>query len=96
MHAVINPCDSSPCSIRGSCIPGMGSPGVDYTCQCVAGYTGPRCEVNINQCQSAICPNNSMCVDGENSYECVCNPDFSMQNGNRCVRIPVTQQETQG
>jgi hypothetical protein len=50
-------------------IPEMRSPGVDYTCQCAAGYTGSRCEVNVDDCtcQSAVCPNNSMCVDGVNS-----------------------------
>ena len=96
-YAVINPCDSSPCATSGSCVPGMGPLGVDYTCQCVAGYTGSRCEINIDDCQSAVCPNNSMCVDGVNSYQCICNPDF-MQNGSRCVAMPVThaQKETQG
>ena len=61
MHAVINPCDSSPCANNGSCVPGMGPPRsrVDYTCQCAAGYTGPRCESNIDRCQLAVCPNNS-------------------------------------
>ena len=54
---VIDPCSSSPCANNSSCIP-MGS--FDYTCpQCAAGYTGPRCEVNIDDCQSALCPNNS-------------------------------------
>ena len=94
-YAVINPCDSSPCAISGSCVPGMGLLGVDYICQCADGYTGSRCEVNINDCQSSVCPNNSMCVDGVNSYQCICNLDF-MQNGNRCVAMPVTQKETQG
>ena len=93
MHAVINPCDSSPC-VNGSCNP-LGP--FDYACQCAAGYTGHNCEANIDDCLSVTCPSNSMCVDidGINSYKCVCNPDF-MLNGNRCVQIPVTQMETQG
>ena len=47
----INPCDSNPCANNGSCIPGMARP-LDYTCQCAAGYTGPSCEANIDDCQS--------------------------------------------
>ena len=91
-YAVINPCVSSPCATSGNCVPGMGPLGVDYICQCAAGYTGPRCEVNIDDCQSVICPNNSICVDEVNSYQCICNP----QNGNICIEIPVTQKEMQG
>ena len=91
MHAVINPCDSSPC-VNGSC--NLMGP-FDYTCQCAVGYTGHNCEANIDHCLSATCPNNSMCVDGIDSYECVCDPDF-MMNEKRCVQIPVTQKETQG
>ena len=93
---VINPCDSSPCTNNGSCT-AMEPPRsrVDYTCQCVAGYTGSRCEVNIDHCQSAVCPSNSMCVEGVNSYQCICNPNF-IRNGNSCVPLPVIQKETQG
>ena len=57
----------------------------DYTCQCIAGYTGPSCEVNIDDCLSAICPNNSMCVDGINSYECICYPNHDLDARGRCV-----------
>ena len=80
---------------------GWQQPQVDYTCQCAAGYTGSNCEATINDCHSvATCPNNSMCVDSDDeindSYNCVCNPDF-MQNGSTgCVQNPVTQEETQG
>ena len=31
----------------------MGPLRIDYTCQCAAGYTGPRCEGKIDDCQSA-------------------------------------------
>ena len=96
-HAVIDPCDSSPCANNGSCVPGMGPPRsrVDYTCQCVAGYTGSRCEVNIDDCQSAIYPNNSMCVDGVNSYVCTCLPGFETSNDRHsCVMVLQTENHT--
>ena len=67
----------------------------DYTCQCVAGYAGLTCEVDIDECMSAICPNNSMCVDRIASYKCVCNLDYE-RNGDRCVQIPVILTENRG
>ena len=36
-----------------------------------------------------------MCVDGVDSYQCVCNPNF-IRNENSCVQLPVTQKEAQG
>ena len=85
---MINPCYSSPCANNGSCVP-MGP--FDYTCQCAVGYTGLTCEIDIDHCLSALCSNNSMCVDGVNSYECICYPDF-MLDEDRCVN----QMENQG
>ena len=41
-------------------------------CQCSAGYTGSTCDVEIDECASAICPNDSVCVDGVNAFQCVC------------------------
>ena len=93
VNTVINPCDSSPCFNDGSCTP-VGQ--FDFICQCVAGYTGPTCEVNIDDCcVSATCPNNSMCVDRIDSYECVCNPNFEL-DGDKCVQITQTDSDNQG
>ena len=88
VFVVINPCYSSPCANNGSCVP-MGP--FDYTCQCAVGYTGLTCEIDIDHCLSIICPNNSMCVDGIDSYECICYPGF-MLDEDRCV----SQMENQG
>lgn len=43
-----------------------------YTCQCQAGFTGPNCEININECQSLPCKHNAKCVDLINDYKCDC------------------------
>ena len=85
---MINPCDSNPCANNGSCIPDTAWP-FHYMCQCAAGYTGRSCEANIDDCQSAICPNSSTCVDGIDAYECVCNnPSFKL-DANRCVQVEI-------
>lgn len=81
----IDPCDSSPCANSGSCT-SMGP--FDFTCECAAGYDGPTCEVDVDECLTAVCPTNSMCVDSINSYVCVCNPGFEDQ----CTPVSVGDQ----
>lgn len=42
----INECASNPCKNRGTCTNTSGG----YVCSCRAGYTGPNCETDINDC----------------------------------------------
>ena len=81
MIAVILACDSSPCANNGSCT-SIGA--FDFICKCAVSYTGPTCEVDIDNCVSAICPSNSVCVDGINTFQCICLSGFKEVNGS-CV-----------
>ena len=54
----------------------------NFYCECTAGYTGPTCEEDIDECLTAICPTNSRCVDAINSYTCVCDLGFE---GDQCT-----------
>ena len=48
-----------PCKNGGKCLPHPYYPrgsGV-YTCQCPVGFTGDKCETNINDCVSVNCGN---------------------------------------
>ncbi|CAH2225643.1 jg18040, partial [Pararge aegeria aegeria] len=51
-----------------------------YECVCVAGTTGARCEVNVDECASSPC-RHGKCVDGVGDYECEC---FAGYEGTHC------------
>lgn len=64
---------SDPCLSGGSCTDGVNS----FHCSCLAGFTGPRCALEINECQSNPCKNGGTCTDYVNSYTCTCRPGFT-------------------
>lgn len=49
-------------------------------CSCRAGFTGQRCEININDCSSNPCANGGTCLDGVNDYTCSCAPGYGGRN----------------
>ena len=57
-----------------------------FSCECMAGYTGKNCDVNIDDCSSHDCQNGATCVDGVNAYQCVCATGFT---GRLCEIAPV-------
>ena len=52
-----------------------------YTCECTTGYTGERCETNIDECESMPCDHGKSCMGRVNSYRCECTEGFT---GERC------------
>lgn len=41
-------------------------------CVCKLGFTGSRCETNIDDCAGVVCENGGTCVDQVGSYKCQC------------------------
>ena len=50
-------------------------------CQCPSGYTGPRCEIDIDECSIAGSCFNGVCTDTAGGYTCVC---FDGYEGTTC------------
>lgn len=50
-------------------------------CECVSGYSGRLCHVDLDDCEPNLCLNGATCVDGMATFTCRCPPGF---NGTRC------------
>ncbi|XP_064827217.1 versican core protein-like [Oncorhynchus masou masou] len=53
-------------------------------CVCPTGYTGQRCETDVDECQSYPCRNGATCMDGVNSFTCLCLPSYT---GGLCEQV---------
>jgi len=66
----VSPVAGSPCEHDGICVNTPGS----FACNCTQGFTGPRCETNVNECESHPCQNDGSCLDDPGTFRCVCMP----------------------
>uniref|UniRef100_A0A3Q3W7C4 EGF-like domain-containing protein n=1 Tax=Mola mola TaxID=94237 RepID=A0A3Q3W7C4_MOLML len=97
----VGPCHQrrSPCKNGGLCEDANGF-AAELTCRCLAGFTGPRCETNMDDCLMRPCANGATCLDGVNRFSCLCPAGFSgrfctvnlddcasqpCRNGGRCL-----------
>ena len=60
-----------------------------FTCSCDLGYTGQKCETNIDDCENRNCSGNGVCVDGVNSFSCECVSSFNREMCNTTSGIVV-------
>ncbi|NXW58617.1 CRUM1 protein, partial [Eurystomus gularis] len=78
-------CASSPCLNAGTCEDLFNS----FSCACGAGWGGPLCESNVDDCQSNPCVHGD-CVDAVADFQCECFRGFIGKkcdiNVDDCVR----------
>ncbi|XP_078612873.1 uncharacterized protein LOC144882755 isoform X3 [Branchiostoma floridae x Branchiostoma japonicum] len=66
----LKPCEPNVCQNGGNCTSCFG--GSTTFCDCLEGYGGKLCEINIDECASGPCQNGGSCYDDINSYTCQC------------------------
>ncbi|CAG2185791.1 Fibropellin-3,Sushi, von Willebrand factor type A, EGF and pentraxin domain-containing protein 1,Fibropellin-1 [Mytilus edulis] len=69
-------CSNDICN-NGTCMP-MDS-GRHFVCNCLPGFIGAVCDVNVQECDSNPCVNGD-CVDGYDSYSCTCYQGYTGHN----------------
>ena len=68
----VNECQSiNRCQNGGTCL----DIEIGYECQCIDGFAGIHCEVNIDECSENPCLNGT-CTDGINEYSCQCEAGY--------------------
>ena len=71
----IDECALNPC-VNGTCHDKVNG----FECECLPGFTGVKCEININECESNPCQNEATCYDFDNRYECKCVAGYEGKN----------------
>ncbi|XP_038138318.1 sushi, nidogen and EGF-like domain-containing protein 1 [Cyprinodon tularosa] len=66
-----------PCLNGGQCIDDCITGNPSFTCSCLAGFTGRRCQINVNECASDPCQNGGSCKDQINGFICECPPGYA-------------------
>lgn len=64
----VDDCVFNFCYNGGRCIDGQGW----VCCECVFGFMGLDCKININECNLFLCSGGVICKDKINGFECIC------------------------
>nr|APZ81095.1 Delta [Oopsacas minuta] len=91
-------CADNPCNASNivECLDGVTD---TYECLCLPGFTGPQCEIDIDECAGFPCHNAAPCSDRRNDYFCDCIPPWKGKNcrydNTSCLPNPCNSGECQ-
>lgn len=68
-------CEISPPVSSCGCLNG-GTCDEYEECVCPSGFEGIKCEINIDDCLYVTCYNFGTCIDGIDSFTCLCPPPY--------------------
>ncbi|XP_017164565.1 protein eyes shut homolog isoform X2 [Poecilia reticulata] len=77
------PCEASnPCENGAVCVEELDQDRfpLGFRCHCRQGFSGPRCEINVDECSSSPCFH-GFCYDVVDGFYCLCSPGYA---GLRC------------
>uniref|UniRef100_A0A8C7JKS2 Growth arrest-specific 6 n=1 Tax=Oncorhynchus kisutch TaxID=8019 RepID=A0A8C7JKS2_ONCKI len=82
VHNIPDQCSPSPCNPRGTvrCEDQKG----DFLCHCFTGWTGVRCEKDVNECIKKNGGCNHECNNTMGSYHCSCHRGYMLVGPQRC------------
>ncbi|XP_047444137.1 protein crumbs homolog 1 isoform X3 [Mugil cephalus] len=69
----VDRCSPNPCQNQALCR--VRADG--FSCFCVPGFQGARCQIDVNECVSQPCMNGGTCVDRVGRFSCLCSPGFT-------------------
>lgn len=52
---------------------------------CDASLLGAKCEMDVDECDSAPCQNGGLCKDGMGDFQCQCKPGFIGEQPTRFI-----------
>ena len=69
-------CNINHCMNFGTCVLGWNA----FSCNCVPGFEGVNCEIDIDECFPAPCAVGSTCNNEVNNYTCACQLGYEGRN----------------
>ncbi|KAF3686564.1 Growth arrest-specific protein 6 [Channa argus] len=82
VHNIPDQCSAFPCNARGTvrCEDKKG----DFLCHCFTGWTGARCEKDVDECSKRSGGCDHECNNTIGSYRCYCHPGYMLVGRHMC------------